>query len=162
MKFTSTKILELGSCAFRQPNASHSHCRFLHGYRLTAKFWFGTNQLDENHWVVDFGGLSRLKNILKDQFDHTACIAADDPALPIFEELQKADACDLRVMPNGTGIERIAEYCHNIANDVIREQTEDRCWVDKVEVFEHENNSAIYTENMVTTMRFAENAGSIC
>ena len=154
MKFTSTKILELGSCAFRQPKAAHSHCRFIHGYRLTAKFWFGTNQLDENHWVVDFGGLDHLKKVLKHQFDHTTCIAADDPALHIFEELMRADACDLRVMPNGTGIERVAEYCHNISNEIIREQTEGRCWVDKVEVFEHENNSAIYTDNMTTTMSF--------
>ena len=154
MKFTSTKILELGSCAFRQPWAD-SHCRFLHGYRLTAKFWFGTNQLDDNHWVVDFGSLGPLKKKLKTQFDHTTCIAADDPALSVFEQLQKAEACDLRVMPYGTGIERVAEYCYNIANDIIREQTEGRCWVDKVEVFEHENNSAIYTDNMTTTMNFA-------
>ena len=56
MSFTSTKIIELGSCAFRQPKAE-SHCRFIHGYRLTAKFWFGANQLDKNNWVVDFGSL---------------------------------------------------------------------------------------------------------
>ena len=153
MKFSSTKVLELGSCAFRQPWAS-SHCRFLHGYRLTAKFWFGTNQLDDNHWVVDFGNLSHLKKLLKHQFDHTTCIAADDPALPIFEQLQKADACDLRVMPKGTGIERVAEFCFEVANGFIKEQTEGRCWVDKVEVFEHENNSAIYTDKMTTTMSF--------
>ena len=159
MKFTSTKILELGSCAFRQPKADHSHCRYLHGYRLTAKFWFGANSLDENHWVVDFGNLGHLKKILREQFDRTTCIAADDPALPIFEELRKADACDLRVMSKGTGIERIAEYCHDVSDEIIKEQTEGRCWVDKVEVFEHENNSAIYTENMITTMRFADPEG---
>jgi 6-pyruvoyltetrahydropterin/6-carboxytetrahydropterin synthase len=159
MKFTSTKILELGSCAFRQPKADHSHCRYLHGYRLTAKFWFGANSLDESHWVVDFGNLGHLKKILREQFDHTTCIAADDPALPIFEELRKADACDLRVMPAGTGIERIAEYCFKVANEFIREQSTGRCWVDKVEVFEHENNSAIYTDKMTTTMRFADPEG---
>ena len=162
MKFTSTKIIELGSCALRQPKANHSHCRFLHGYRLTAKFWFAANNLDENHWVVDFGNLFHLKKLLKHQFDHTTCIAADDPALPIFEELQKADACDLRVMSNGTGIERVAEFCFKVADEFIKDQSEGGCWLDKVEVFEHENNSAIYTENMITTMRFAEQAGSIC
>jgi hypothetical protein len=31
--------------------------------------------------------------------------------------------------------------------------------VDKVEVFEHENNSAIYTETITTTMRFADPEG---
>ena len=61
--FQSTKVLELGSCAFRQPRASHSHCRFVHGYKLSAKFWFEAKELDENNWVVDFGGLKDFKKI---------------------------------------------------------------------------------------------------
>ena len=142
--FQSTKVLELGSCAFRQFQAGHSHCRFIHGYRLTAKFWFGTDTLDKHNWVVDFGGLKGLKNKLRDQFDHTTCIAADDPTLPIFESLVKADACDLRVMPNGTGIERVAEWCFDTSDRYISHLTKNRCWVDRVEVWEHENNSAAY------------------
>jgi hypothetical protein len=59
-------------------------------------------------------------------------------------------------MPNGTGIERIAEFCFKAANDFIKESTDGRCWVDRVEVFEHENNSAIYTDKMTTTMSFVE------
>lgn len=145
-KFQSTKILELGSCAFRQPKASHSHCRFVHGYKLSAKFWFESKELDENHWVVDFGSLKEFKSILRNQFDHTTCIAADDPAMPIFEELVKHDACDLRVMPNGTGVERIAEWCWLAANKYVTSLTGNRCWCSKVEVFEHENNSAIYSQ----------------
>ena len=145
-KFQSTKILELGSCAFRQPRAQHSHCRFIHGYKLSAKFWFDAKELDIHNWVFDFGGLKDFKKILRDQFDHTTCIAADDPALPVFEELVKQDACDLRVMPNGTGIERIAEWCYFAANKYVAGLTENRCWCSKVEVFEHENNSAIYSQ----------------
>ena len=83
----STKIIELGSCAFRQPKAT-SHCRFLHGYRLTAKFWFASETLDQNNWVVDFGGLRELKKLLQDQFDHTTCISADDPHVDHFKKLQ--------------------------------------------------------------------------
>ncbi len=146
--FQSTKVLELGSCAFRQPKAGHSHCRFIHGYRLTAKFWFGTNVLDKHNWVVDFGALKGLKNKLHDQFDHTTCIAADDPTLPIFEDLVKADACDLRIMPNGTGIERIAEWCFETSDHYVNALTKGRCWVDRVEVWEHENNSAAYNRPM--------------
>lgn len=143
--FQSTKVLELGSCAFRQPKASHSHCRFVHGYKLSAKFWFEAKELDKSNWVVDFGGLKDFKKILRDQFDHTTCIAADDPALPIFQQLVEADACDLRVMPNGTGVEMIAEWCFKAANKFIPGRTENRCKCIKVEVFEHEDNSAIYT-----------------
>ena len=155
MSFTSTKILELGSCAFRQPKADHSHCRFLHGYRLTAKFWFAANTLDKHNWVVDFGSLDHLKKLLKNQFDHTTVIDKSDPYIESFQGLDGAGVLDLRVM-DGVGIEKFAEYCFKVSNDFISEQSEGRCWVDKVEVFEHENNSAIYTENMVTTMRFAD------
>jgi len=152
MSFTSTKVLELGSCAFRQPKAD-SHCRFLHGYRLTAKFWFKASQLDEHNWVVDFGSLDHLKKILKKQFDHTTVIDKNDPYIESLEGLNGAGVLDLRVM-DGVGIEKFAEYCFKISNNIIKEQSEGRCWVDKVEVFEHENNSAIYTDNITTTMSF--------
>jgi 6-pyruvoyltetrahydropterin/6-carboxytetrahydropterin synthase len=154
--YQSTKVLELGSCAFRQPNASHSHCRFIHGYKLSAKFWFEAETLDKNHWVVDFGGLKGLKKILREQFDHTTCIAADDPAIPIFEKLVQADACDLRIMPSGTGIERIAEWCLKAANRYVAGITNNRCKCIKAEVFEHENNSAIYTPEMTPSIEFSQ------
>lgn len=140
--FTSTKIIELGSCAFRQPQAD-SHCRFLHGYRLTAKFWFSAKHLDQNNWVVDFGGLKGLKKLMQDQFDHTTCISRTDPKLDVFKKLNEAGVCDLRVM-DGVGIERFAEFCHTIADNYIDELTDGRCSCTKVEVFEHENNSAIF------------------
>lgn len=140
--FTSTKIIELGSCAFRQPQAD-SHCRFLHGYRLTAKFWFSASHLDRNNWVVDFGGLKDLKKLMQDQFDHTTCISRTDPKLDVFKKLSEAGVCDLRIM-DGVGIEKFAEYCHTVADNYVAELTDGRCNCTKVEVFEHENNSAIF------------------
>jgi len=142
--FQSTKIIELGSCAFRQPNASHSHCKFLHGYRLISKIWFGCSGLDDKNWVVDFGGLKGLKEILEKQFDHTLCAAADDPLLPLFQQLHAAGGCDLRVMDKGVGIERSAEWVFEAADAYVRNTSLGRCWVERVEVWEHEKNSAIY------------------
>lgn len=143
MKYESTKVIELGSCAFRQWKANHSHCKFIHGYRLVAKFWFGCNKLDDKNWVVDFGGLKGLKTILENQFDHTFCVASDDPQLEEFKKLHTLGVLDLRVMENGVGIERTAEWCLKAADAFIRNQTANRCWVDKVEVWEHEKNSAL-------------------
>ena len=140
--FSSTKIIDLGSCAFRQPQAK-SHCRYLHGYRLTAKFWFEANELDENNWVVDFGGLKELKKLFQDQFDHTTCISRTDPKLDVFKKLNEAGVCDLRVM-DGVGIEKFAEWCHSAADNFVGVLTNLRCRCTKVEVFEHENNSAIF------------------
>jgi 6-pyruvoyltetrahydropterin/6-carboxytetrahydropterin synthase len=152
-QYSSTKVLELGSCAFRQFGANHSHCQYLHGYQLKAKFWFGCKELDEKNWVVDFGGLKDLKKILNDQFDHTLCIAANDPCLELFKELEKQGACVLRIMEKGVGIERTAEWCFNAASTLINEKYGDRCWVEKVEVFEHENNSALYEKPKTVTVQ---------
>ncbi len=143
MGFISTKVIELGSCAFRQPNAN-SHCRFMHGYRLVAKFWFGAHKLDENNWVVDFGSLKHLKNMLEEQFDHTTVIARNDPHLNKFIELNDLGVVDLRIMEDGVGIEKFAQYCWRSADNYVRETTKNRCWCKKVEVFEHEKNSASY------------------
>lgn len=141
--FQSTKIIDLGSCMFRQPKAE-SHCRFCHGYKLYAKFWFECNDLDANHWVCDFGSLKGLKQILENQFDHTSCIAADDPHLDTFKMLHDKGIIDLRIMERGTGIERIAEWCQKAANKYVSKLTNNRCWCSKVEVWEHDKNSAIY------------------
>lgn len=48
-------------------------------------------------------------------------------------------------MPDGVGIERTAEYVWKTANDHVKELTDGRCWCVKVEVFEHEENSATYS-----------------
>lgn len=148
MSFESTKVIDLGSCAFRQWRADHSHCKFIHGYRLVAKFWFSCNELDNKNWVVDFGGLKELKAALERQFDHTFCVAADDPLLEHFKRLHELGACDLRIMPDGVGIERTAEWCLRTADSIVRTQTNNRCWVNKVEVWEHEKNSALFVNNI--------------
>ncbi len=142
MKFESTKIIELGSCAFRQWKAD-SHCKYIHGYRLIGKFWFECDRLDERNWVVDFGGLKELKQVFEKQFDHTLCIAGDDPLLNHFQQLHQLGAVDLRIMPKGVGIERTAEWCFDVADGHVRGITNNRCWVSRVEVWEHDKNSAI-------------------
>ena len=148
--YESTKIISLGSCAFRQPYAT-SHCRYLHGYRLQAKFWFGCNYLDNNNWVVDFGGLKDLKQELEKQFDHTTCVWVKDPEINTFLDLNKKGIIDLRIMQDGVGIEKFAEFCLKLGNDIIASKTNNRCFVTKVEVWEHNDNSAIAINNVTST-----------
>ena len=143
-KHQSTKRIILGSCAFRQPRAK-SHCKYIHGYLLTAKLWFECDELDKNNWVVDFGSLKELKISLENMFDHTTCISGDDPELQIFKELSEKNIIDLRVFENGVGIEKFAEYVFDSANKFIRNKTGERCWIVKCEIWEHPANSAIYT-----------------
>jgi 6-pyruvoyltetrahydropterin/6-carboxytetrahydropterin synthase len=152
-EYQSTKIIELGSCAFRQWRATDTHCKYVHGYRLMAKFWFGCTDLDDRNWVVNFGGLKQIKEILQKQFDHTLCVAQDDPLLPMFQQLHGSGGCDLRIM-EAVGIEKTAEWCHDTVNDLILRMTNKRCWVEKVEVWEHEQNSAIYQQQNEGSTRY--------
>ena len=143
--FRSYKEFNGYSTAFRQWRAE-SHCRYVHGYALRFKVWF-EGDLDERNWVVDFGCFKRngIKDWFKQQFDHTTCIAFDDPKREVFESLHGEGILDLRIMPRGTGIERIAEWCYEAANNHVIKLTGGRCKCSKVEVWEHENNSAICT-----------------
>jgi len=141
MTYYSTKVIELGSCAFRQPFAK-SHCKFLHGYRLIAKFTFACTHLDSNNWVVDFGAAKELKSVLEHMFDHTTVVWSKDPQIELFKTLNERGVIDLRVMEDGVGIEKFAEYCLHTAQNWVSLLTNGRCWVKNVEVWEHEKNSA--------------------
>lgn len=147
--FISTKTITLGSCAFRQWRATHSHCRLIHGYNLKAKIWF-TGDLDNKNWIIDFGGLKEIREKLEHTFDHTFCVASDDPYLETFKDLASQGVLDIRILEHGVGCERFAEYVFKLVNDYIVDATEGRCWVSQVEVFEHENNSALYRRGPVT------------
>lgn len=140
MRFRSTKRFHNLPCAHRQ-HGHAGHCRFIHGYSRSVTFTFEASELDANHFVVDFGALKDLKAWLEDLFDHTLLINADDPELPTFRELHERGVCDLRVLPN-VSMEGSARYVFDHADTLIREKTQGRAWVVKVELAENDKNSA--------------------
>lgn len=143
MSYEATKIIPLGSTTFRQWRAE-SHCKYIHGYRLKSKIWFCCDTLDDKNWVYDFGGCKELKTKLEEQFDHTFCAALDDPKLSDFCQLEAKGLIQLRIMNDGVGIEKTAKWVFDLADQYVREKTLNRARVNKVEIWEHEGNSAIY------------------
>lgn len=145
MAFFSTKTYthaEGLSCCFRQWRASHSHCRFLHGYSLEVEISFVATELDARHWVVDFGGMKEVKAFLHETFDHRALVAADDPELARFHDLASAGLVDLRVLPD-VGCEAFASLIYEFTAGWLRtSEPSGRVVVASVEVREHEGNSA--------------------
>ena len=144
-KHISIKLFEGYSTAFRQWRATHSHCKYIHGYALKFKVWF-EGDLDEKNWVCDFGCFKRnsINEELANQFDHTTVVAADDPHIEIFKKMDKLGLIQLRVMKH-VGCERFAEWVYKLINDNIQKETDGRISVLKVESFEGgTNNSAIY------------------
>ncbi len=147
-KVTKTYGHDLGlSCCFRQWKAD-SHCHFFHGYALSFKLIFVADQLDERGWVIDFGSLKPIKQMLEKQFDHTMAIARDDPLLPDMLKIGDLGGCDLVVFEQGVGCERFAEQ---VGKDVliwlVREQMFPRVNLESVECREHGANSAIWLSN---------------
>ncbi len=61
----------------RQPNHK-GHCRFIHGHNWGFEFEFVARELDECGFVIDFGGLHAVKNLLA-LFDHALLLNQDDP-----------------------------------------------------------------------------------
>jgi|TARA_B110000858_G_scaffold95960_1_gene110537 6-pyruvoyltetrahydropterin/6-carboxytetrahydropterin synthase len=145
MPYQSTKTyghnIGLSAC-FRQPNA-HSHCKFLHGYSLQFKFTFQAGSLDERNWVVDFGGLKPLKAWLEETFDHKVVLDNQDPHLDDFQLLADKGLAEITLL-DGVGVEMFAKHAYNYADKLVRDMTDNRCWVVSVECAEHGSNSAVY------------------
>lgn len=147
MTYFSTKRFGPISTGHRQWR-DDGHCAYLHGYGRTMKVVFGATQLDDKNWVVDFGGLRDFKKWLEGEWDHRMLIASDDPELETFKDLHTRGIIDLNIMDAtkgyGPGIEASCKYVYDHLNDYISDLTDGRCWVESVEIWEHENNSAIY------------------
>jgi 6-pyruvoyltetrahydropterin/6-carboxytetrahydropterin synthase len=150
-KFQSTKLFDGFSCVFRQWRAEGTHCRFLHGYALSFRVWF-EGELDERNWVWDFGHAKRSKYMIDGMnpkvwmdymFDHTTIIAEDDPGLGGFKTMNDLGIIQLRIVP-AVGAEQFAKYIFDKLTPWVESDSEGRVKIVRVEVREHEKNTAIY------------------
>jgi len=133
------------SACFRQWRATHSHCRFLHGYALAFKFIFAADELDDRNWVMDFGGLKTLRAQLEHLFDHKTVVANDDPLLNSFIEMEKKGMLELTIVDD-VGCEKFAQLAYDLADQWLHaNKLAPRVRVASVEVKEHGANSAIFT-----------------
>tara|TARA_B100000029_G_scaffold503045_1_gene579332 strand:+ start:3648 stop:4169 length:522 start_codon:yes stop_codon:yes gene_type:complete len=145
MKYKSTKTYgnERGfSCAFRQAEATHSHCSLIHGYSLGFRFEFEAIELDDKNWVYDFGNCKWIKQYLEDNFDHKFAVDKNDPNVEDFMDLDKKGLAKVILM-DGVGCEKFAEHVYNYVGPLVEEDTGGRVRLSLVEVFEHGSNSAI-------------------
>ena len=150
-KFQSTKLFDGFSTVFRQWRAEGTHCKFLHGYGVSFRVWF-EGDLDERNWVWDFGGMKRAKGNIDGKnpkewmdymFDHTTIVAEDDPGLGGFKTMDELGIIQLRIIP-AVGAEQFAKYIFEKLDEFVRQETEGRVKVAKVEFMEHAKNTAIY------------------
>lgn len=146
--FKSTKTYghDLGlSCCFRQHAATHSHCSLLHGYAISVHLEFAARELDHRNWVMDFGGLKKVKDFLVETFDHKVLVAEDDPFLDEICGLQGLGVAEV-VVVEAVGCEAFAKMIAERVTAMLPITLDQgmRVWLSKVEVREHGANSAIW------------------
>lgn len=144
-KYTSTKeYRQAFPLAYRQWKAD-SHCNHIHGYAMTFKFYFETDDLDARNWAMDYGGLKPLKEFLEDYFDHVLLVAEDDPNYDDFMALQTKGLAKVIVVEK-TGCEGLADWLYKYVNTIFLPQygkvEAERLWCCKVEVRETDSNMA--------------------
>lgn len=142
--FISTKKFTGFPCTHRQWR-DEGHCKYVHGYSREFSFWFKAETLDNKGWVMDFGGFKEFKIFLDDTFDHTFLAGADDPELPLFQEMHKKEIIKLRVLEN-VGMEGTSKFLHTKMNEYLDKITQGRVWCFRVETRENEKNSGIYEQ----------------
>jgi 6-pyruvoyltetrahydropterin/6-carboxytetrahydropterin synthase len=147
-RYTSTKNYnQIGPVAYRQWRAD-SHCKHIHGYAMSFKFEFSTNDLDARNWAMDYGGLKPLKQNLEDWFDHTLLVAEDDPMKAELVRLGELGLAKITFVEK-TGCEGLADFLYEYVNGIFLPsygKTEaERLWCTRVEVRETDNNMAYVT-----------------
>ena len=140
--FNCSKHFREYPCSHRQWKHK-GHCRYVHGYSRSFTFWFASNELDENGFVVDFSSLRPLEKKLREHFDHTFLVNFDDPLLETWKNLHSKEVLDLRVM-NNVGMESTAQLVWGWANDLLFSRDKGRSCCLKTIAHENDINSASY------------------
>lgn len=131
------------TCCYRG-HRSETKSRFLHGTKLHIRMVFEVLVLDDDNRTIDSIDFDPIKAWLHEMFDHTTCVAEDDPAIGIFMNLHSKKAIDLRIMP-GVGPEKFSEMIwHRITGWLRETGLSDRMLIRTVEVKEQESFSAMY------------------
>ena len=145
MKFKSTKRFGPITTGHRQWK-DEGHCSYVHGYGRYIRLTFEASELDESGWVMDFGDLKDVKKWIESEWDHRVLIAADDPLLSDLQELESKGGIYLNILDDGyyPGIEESCRYLYDKLNPMVKEKTNNRVEITRVEAWEHENNHAEY------------------
>lgn len=124
------------------------HCAFVHGYGRHVKITFRATALDHRFWVMDFGDLKWFKSWLEGEWDHRTLLASDDPLLPELTDLHEKGGININVLDvskgYGPGIEASCKYLYDKLEYELFQRYGSRVRVHRVEIWEHENNSASY------------------
>ena len=142
-KYVSTKTYrQIAPVAYRQWRAG-THCDQIHGYALSFHLEFVGDELDERNWMVDFGSVRTIKQLIEDLFDHKLLVAEDDPMKAELLRLGEIGVASITEVSK-TGCEGIADWLYEYINTIWLKENGyvGRCWCSRVEVRETDANMA--------------------
>jgi len=150
MNVTCSKVYKDIPFAHRQPRHD-GHCAWLHGHNWSFKFTFESHEVDENGFIVDFGKLQFIKDILN-KFDHALVIPDYDPKLETFRDLHQQGLCNLIVLPDAS-CEGLVKYFLLEVNETLQREFEagrlpHEVFCTQLEIWEDEKNSTSATLNL--------------
>lgn len=163
LKIKSTKSFWKLPAGHRQwfdtnPDGSPGPCSGIHGYDRSAHFTFA-GEIDEYGWIFPFGDLKPVRAFLEYYFDHVTLLGADDPGLETISEEQLVPGgvlSDLRILPSGVSMEMSSLFIWEQVNPYIYHKTGGRVWVEKIEMREHDSNSAFVEVTEETAKKQAQ------
>lgn len=163
IEIKSTKRFKYLPCGHAQwfdlePDGSPGECASVHGYDREVEFTFA-GDIDDMGWIVPFGELGAVKKFLEYYFDHVTVLPANDPRLDqLTPELTAPGGIlgTVRVLPSGVSMEMSSLFVWEYVNHYIYKITQGRCYVSKVQIFEHDRNSGILEADRSTAAANAQ------
>lgn len=131
------------------PNRDSRKCAYIHGYSRYVQFTF-QGDLDRHQWVQDFGDCKFIKEFIEANWDHRVLVAQSDPQLELLESLHEQNMIALTVIDDvnnngwGPGIEGSCKHLYDVLQPIVSERSGGRVSIAKIEIWEHENNTASY------------------
>lgn len=118
------------------------HCRFVHGHNWSFALTFACDELDDQGFVIDFGGIKFIARWIEENLDHACLFAESDvegqKMLTAFPHLFKA-----RIVKNCSA-EGLAVYLFDVFDGLIREESGGRAWLKSIRVGEDGKNFAYF------------------
>lgn len=148
MMQTVTKTYSNLKAAHRQWRHA-GHCHYVHGENWTFHITFAATDLDDRGFIVDFGELKGLNELMDKYFDHVLLIDQDDPELEFFETMHVKELTDLRIVPSASA-EGLCKYVFGMADHYINKLTNGRVWVEQVITEEDSKNTATLSKQTVS------------
>lgn len=160
LEIKSTKKFKYLPCAHaqwfdRNSDGTPGDCASVHGYDREVEITFAGTP-DDMGWIIAFGEATKpIKKFIEYYFDHVTVLPANDPRLDSIPESMTQPGGilgTLRVLPYGVSMEMSSLFIWEHVNRYVRSVTKNRCYVCKVQVFEHDRNSGMLEVDRLTAM----------